>query len=531
MELTFSREDHKPASAARTVVETLAILAVFFVAAGDPVPAVNEPHYLTRFKHYWDPSWCQGDLFLESPDAHLTIVMLAGWVTYFISLPMLAWLGRLTAWTLLAFAWQRLSWRAAPGAWCSVLTAALWVTGMEELHLAGEWVVGGVEAKAFAYGFVLLALRDYLDDRWGRAWVLLGIASALHALVGGWSVLVLLVLWAAYHRQQTPLGKMLPGLVAGGAIALLGVVPPIAMNSGADPAVVAEANQIYVFFRLPHHLALLSMRDDWLYNRAARHAGMLVLLALFSWLVSRQRRHDDPGGRDDAVIRLVRFAWGAATLMLIGFAIEHGLRDHPETAAKLLKYYWFRLSDIAAPLAVAIGLGATLAAALRREQKWSAALLLLLIALPVWHFYGTITSRAQSPLPPADRKVRDFGSWLAACEWARDNSPEGSKFLVPLHSSSFKWRTGRAEVVTYKDVPQDAPHLVEWRQSVEDIYYDTTPDGHRRSIRSLSHLGATRLRELGQKYGADFALTVNYRPVSLPVAYQNAHYTIYDLRD
>ncbi|TWT67724.1 hypothetical protein Pla123a_42800 [Posidoniimonas polymericola] len=537
MKSDYSQDLPNRLSAAARIVEVLLVLTVFFVIGGTPVPGVNEPHYLGRFKHFWDPAWCQGDLFFESPDAHLTVVLLAGWLTHFLSLPAFAWLGRLAAWGVLAFAWQRLSWRVAPLRWCSVLTAALWVTGIEQLHLAGEWVVGGVEAKAFAYAFVLLALKAYLDDCWSRVWVLLGIASALHALVGGWSVLVLLCLWAAYHRRESPLRSMLPGLIAGGAISLLGVLPPILMNRGVDPEVVSQANEIYVFFRLPHHLALLSMRDDWLSNRALRHTWMLVLLACCgALLVLRRRRlapplREDPIQNDDAPLRLVRFAWGAATLMLIGFAIEAGLADHPAAAAKLLKYYWFRLTDVAAPLAAALWLGAALTTAVRGQKRWSAALLLVLLAAPVWHFSTALSARLGKPAPPADRRVADYGSWLEACRWVDENAPPGARFLVPLHSHTFKWRTGHAEVVSYKDVPQDAPHLVQWHATVNDIYYHTNEAGQRRSVRSLSHLGASRLQELGREYGADFALTVNYRPVSLPVAHHNAHYTIYDLRD
>ncbi|MGE3641703.1 MAG: hypothetical protein AB7G28_24385, partial [Pirellulales bacterium] len=40
--------------------EVLLIFIVFFALAGEPVPHVNEPHYLGRTKHFWDPTWCAG---------------------------------------------------------------------------------------------------------------------------------------------------------------------------------------------------------------------------------------------------------------------------------------------------------------------------------------------------------------------------------------------------------------------------------------------------------------------------------------
>src|SRR3990172_2993722 len=92
----------EPQSAAARSIEVLLILLVFFALAGDPVPSVNEPHYLCRLKHYWDPAWCVGDLFLDSPDAHGLFVWSFGWVTRLLTLSATAWVGRVLAWSMLA---------------------------------------------------------------------------------------------------------------------------------------------------------------------------------------------------------------------------------------------------------------------------------------------------------------------------------------------------------------------------------------------------------------------------------------------
>ena len=76
------------AAAARAsgCVEVLLIVLVFFVVAGDPPPHVNEPHYLCRLKHFWNPDWCAGDLFLESTDTQVVFIWTFGWVTRWLSL-------------------------------------------------------------------------------------------------------------------------------------------------------------------------------------------------------------------------------------------------------------------------------------------------------------------------------------------------------------------------------------------------------------------------------------------------------------
>ena len=56
------------------LLEVLLIGLVFFVMAGDPPPGVNEPHYLCRLKHFWNPGWCAGDLFLNVQSLSSVIV-------------------------------------------------------------------------------------------------------------------------------------------------------------------------------------------------------------------------------------------------------------------------------------------------------------------------------------------------------------------------------------------------------------------------------------------------------------------------
>ena len=68
------------------LAEVLLIVLVFFIAAGDPPPHVNESHYLCRLKHFWNPDWCAGDLFLESTDTQVAFIWLFGWVTRWLSL-------------------------------------------------------------------------------------------------------------------------------------------------------------------------------------------------------------------------------------------------------------------------------------------------------------------------------------------------------------------------------------------------------------------------------------------------------------
>ncbi|HTU24037.1 MAG TPA: hypothetical protein VMF30_01490, partial [Pirellulales bacterium] len=238
----------------QAIVEVALIFMVFFIHAAWPVPEVNETHYLTKAKHYWDPTWCPHDLFLDSADAHQVFYWTFGWLTRFLSLPATAWVGRVTTWGLLAWAWQRLSFTLVPRFLWSVLSAALFVTLTSRMHMAGEWVIGGFEAKDVAYVFVFLALAALARERWPAVWLLLGVASAFHALIGGWSVLAAGVAWLSAGRDRPAILRMAPWLALGLLLALPGLIAVLSLNWNVDPAVVREASRIYVFSRLPHHL-------------------------------------------------------------------------------------------------------------------------------------------------------------------------------------------------------------------------------------------------------------------------------------
>lgn len=507
---------------------------VFFVAAGDVAPLLNEAHYLCRLKHFWDPAYCRGDLFLESPDAHFTVVWLFGWVTRLMSLEATAWAGRILSWVLLAVGWQRLVGRITPVAMMAPLAALLLVFTTRQGHFAGEWVIGGFEAKTLAYGLVLFALVEAIDNRWNRAWGLLGVASAFHALVGGWSVVALAM--AAIRAPDRPrLKTMLPGLAIGGVVAMAGVGPALALNVGTPDAVVDEANQTYVFLRLSHHLAPLSKPWEGIVDRGGRHLALLALMATLSFT--------RPRSSSTSLGLITRYAWGAELISLTGLTIELIGWNDPAWAASLLKYYWFRLGDIAASIAVSLLIVEAIARGIEARRAvavWAASLCLLVAggSLAVG-----VAERLETSTSLADSKLVEPAGWVEMCEWIEANTPSDAKFLTPRQGRTFKWHAKRAEIVTYKDVPQDAQSMIAWRERYFDVFrIGTWKNGKPKWTASLALLGAGRLRELGEKYGADYALDqaalsdidrgmpMRRRP-SLPIVHQVGPYTLYDLRE
>jgi hypothetical protein len=498
-------------------IEVALILAVFFVHAGWPAPDINEAHYLGKAKHYWDPSWRHNDFFLNTADAHQVFYWTFGWLTRWLPLAGVAWVGRVACWSLMACGWRRLSEAFAPGPFYCVLSAAVMVALNDRFQLSGEWIVGGLEAKEVAFALVFFALADMVRGRWTRMWLLFGAASAFHVLVGGWSAIAAGVVWLSAGKERPPLGSTLLAWAGAAVLALPGLAPALALTWRADAATVAEASRIYVFERLDHHLVFSSFPPE-----AVKQFAMLVALwALLAWLTPR-----GPAER-----RMWWFVGASLGVAAGGIAITYGLRGHERLAAALLRYYWFRCADAMVPVGAALAAVAYLQASLRARPGWGAIWLLALLLGAGAHLVDVLQFRLTYPSPRADWTVEDPEAWWEICDWARDNTPSDAVFMVPRMAATFGWRTDRAEVVNRKDIPQDAPGLVAWRQRIRDLYWrEADKDGPADWRGSLAALGRDRLIELGAKYGADYVLTSAYPPVSLMrVSPPNAVYAVYKL--
>ncbi len=506
-------------------IEGALIFAVFFVHGGAPSPNTNETYYLAKAKHYWQPDWCAGDMFLESADAHLTFYWTVGWLTNFFPLGTVAWIGRVAAWGLLACAWQRLSSCIVRVRFASALSGALLIWLIHQGNFAGEWVVGGVEGKCFAYAFVFWGLAAMVAGRWRLLWPWFGAAGAFHVLVGGWSVIVAALVWFGERREDRPtLVSMLPALALGLLLALPGLIPALNLTSGVSAEIKSEASQIYVFDRLPHHLAPLAQPG----LVVARHGiSFLFLLCVFALLNHLSR--DSTSRRTNPASRICRFAWWSVAFAAFGLIWELACWNHPALAASLLKYYWFRLADVAVPLAVAMLVCLWLERLVAERRRWAPQALAIAMLLPTLHLVQISATRFQDSTPPADGKMVSPAAWRDACQWVRDNTSPDAVLLVPRLSQSLSWYAERRSVVNWKDVPQDATTLLTWRDRYYDVYWHVDEENLYVPYRSLADQGTARIRKLAKQYGADFLITREYPPLQIPAVYSNAWYTVYDL--
>ncbi|MGC4004126.1 MAG: hypothetical protein QM811_13805 [Pirellulales bacterium] len=526
-----------------------ATFLVFAAHGAWPTPDSNEANYLGKAKHYWNPEWCGQDFYFQSADAHPVFYWTFGWLTLLMPLPAVAWIGRIAVWIGLAIGWQRLSSQLLRRIEFGPLAAATFVLLAERCHMAGEWVVGGIEGKSIAFVFIFFGLAELAAGRWTRVFPLFGAAAAFHVLVGGWAVVAALAAWTVVGRKQIGFVRLLPYLIIGGVLASPSVWYGLRLTRNVDPTIVAEANFLYVVERLPHHLW-----PERFQALIPRHIAVMATTAVlcgvltgFPWTYFRRKPDAEtsidrlnPGGWRAIAV----FFCAAAGIALIGMALPILLKDRPEQLHALMRYYWFRASDAYTPLVCALAAWRCLELLMDWNPSLAVTPLLgmgvLLVwdlgeQIPHWPFDvpGIHAARVDSrPDAVAGKKDFDPADWRATCAWISANTPESAVFLTPRGNKTFKWYAKRAEVVTVKDFPQDAVGIQNWWARLNVLHANPDKSSPRRWLRSPAEKGLDELRRLAGDYGAEYVLIQYLDEVpELPLTplYRQGNFAVYRL--
>ena len=462
-----------------------------------PVPGVNEPHYLSKARHVRDPQWAPRDLFLNSANAHAVFLWVFGIPASVLPLETVAVAGRVIVWLCLAVGWCRLGCVLLRDPLASVAAAGIFLGLSAAGSLSGEWIIGGVEAKGFAWAALWLAMADLLQDRRVRAALWAGLSVSWHPVVGMWGSL------ACVGAGLFTNPRVFPSLSDKGSYgvwllaALPGLVPAVLMLGSADPDVSAEANRIQVIVRLGHHLDPQQFHtSSWILTGVE----LLVLAAALGWLW----RRSDPVWRSFAGV-----LGAALVIALAGLAIGFGPRSYG-----LMKFYPFRLFDGLLPLAVGFALVGVVQTLAVRSVRWAAV-------------GGTIAFVVALILPSPDRKPPAFSEaelrdWKAMGRWISQATPRDALFVTPRYSYAFKWYADRAEYVSNKDMPQDAASLVEWQRRREWI-------SAFRARAWSSGYARPFLDELHKTTGAEYLVAARNVVRSRKPVYANEHFAVYVL--
>jgi hypothetical protein len=547
-------------------VRLFVVVAVFLSFTIDsfaryPVPGPNESHYLCKAKHYWDPEWCRGDLFLSSSNAHLVFFQTFGWLARWCSLETTTIVGRLVGLLILAAGWTALVGVLVPGRWPALWAAWIFLALSALGNLSGEWLVGGIEAKVVAYGLLFGAIAAWIDGhangsqrRILLAGALAGLAISFHPVVGIWGVasaaFASLVRGILLRRATDRPAARWSWYGASAAIVVVLAIPGVIAGLRAAGGSSVVANYIQVYYRLAHHLDPVHFPEwSWIRGRIDQYSpivGRKTVDCLASgwfaygvlacvWLLGRHWM-----SRFEPERWFFWFVTGSALIALCGFLVgwRSGPPEHVQNYLvpwkwldyplrwKFLKLYPFRLFDAMLPIAVSI----TIAGIARRwceracrvpsaRPKRTVPLIWFLCGVPALLACLSPATDARPQMNAAER-----ADWLDACHWIEKNTPSDALILTPTQESwAFKWYAQRPEYVCYKDCPQDGPGIIEWNRRL--LHLSDWTERHLETGYTSADLAT--LRQQGVKY----IVALRLGPFDFQPVYRNATFRIYRVPD
>jgi hypothetical protein len=511
----------------------------------------NEIDVLPLARQFADPTWVPQDWYLnQAPGYRLLFQSMFGWMAATWGFLVTSIVGRLICYSLFAFGLARLGRKLGLTLVLLLLALLLYLhSGCDQFLLdrcpadqgsiAGEWMLGALEAKSVAYSLLPLAIVFMLDGQYRKMALLLGLMTSFHVLVGGWATLTVLG-WLILNRQSVP--KSLPywgsvGLIylvcSGFAIpAVLQQLTAAPVTSSFSPSYVSPS-YVYVFLRLPHHLNPLS----WSLERWIRPVGLLLLLGGSVLILRRYQRSDVSNLETTAnALRLAQFV----IIALIPFGL--GLLIAPlDREGRWLQYYPFRFGDVMLPfgtcLLLACVLERSITGSTHRWFRWGCLVLLslsLLLQMP-----GVYQDMAELRQFPGEDQEATL-AWENLTQWIRRETPKDAIVIShPVDFFNFTWLTERATIAKFKLLPQNPAGIQAWYERLSDLSGEVNPWANATRTKDnpeeidekltagYNQLTTAQVQALMQKYQATYFVTERQHRLDLPIAHRNRRYVLY----
>lgn len=502
--------DRRSDGISKPVAETwlwLGLIALLLLSFGDAHLHPNEPVYLIGPLRLLDPAVLQIDWSVGGdPFATMALPfrLLCAPLWLLSDDPLIvALMGRVLLWLWVIAGFRSLAAAFHLPAWAWSLGLALYISTSRGLS-AGEWIFGGAEQKVACYGAVLFALSALARGRPVAAGAWVGLATAFHIVVGGWSAIALGVASLADLRRlrfQRLVVACLASLAIASPAILLGVrYLASSVAPEAAPQVPPDAShaEILTLLALPHHA------DPVRFLNLRTVIEIPLIFGAVMWLVSRTAPRTNR--------RVLTFFVGTICAVFLA-----GLFARPFEIYEFLVFYPFRVADSLVPMIFWLCVPTTAYGAFQVWRKGDARLdritmaVLVIAALffvvEVRHLvrnsYRTVVSWS-----PAARATR--ASELAIYHEIRALLPADA-IIAAGPCESREWLYGRrALVASRKSVPANA-RVHAWSERIVALQGGEALEPFRGQRceevrRGFSSLPLSRYAFLRDRFGATHAL-------------------------
>jgi hypothetical protein len=410
----------------------------------------GEEHYLSFALQQYDPSWIPNSFtYTEFPGTRLLFQTLTGFFVHQFGFMATAIAGRLIVFVFIGFPLARL-FRLFQ---LNNLTILIIVQGFlltNQSFFADEWILRTFEPKAPAYVFLFWALLFFMFRQYLLMAVALAFSAWFHLLVGGWcmvGVMLVMILSRVPFKQWVSAGVLFAAML----LPLIWYLWPVLMEQVASGE---KMNQVYVYFRLKHHLGLF---DSYAYFVQKHLAGVIVafLVLLVQPLLFKRLRN--PMSR---TLVLLNGTFLALALVFVLLAwIDMQFLD--KAGSMGLTYYPFRMMSVSLFLTIVLGV-VFLKEHCSGFSRWVKYLAGIALTILVVRSVVNIRDLAEDLKP--DHAME------ALVNAAQMVSEPGDVFLL-LHpgypvETSFGRLSQREPYVVFKYVPAGGAKLAEWHRRI-----------------------------------------------------------------
>lgn len=487
---------------------TLLLLGLFAFCWMSVIPFGDELQQFPRALHTLDPAWLSHDLFVGAPQGdHWVFFRFLGGLFWLAGPVWGAVLARIVIWLLLAGSLISLG-RALNFKPLAVILGTALFIAYNQSRIGGETIVGEAIARHLAYPLVLFALSGWIRGRFMFAAVMLGFATAVHVLVGGWATATILGLMFFDERvkvQGWPIRVGCAGVCL--VFSLPGLIPILPFVFGGSQSDTSHADQVFIYFRHSHHLS----PGSWPLLDYLQFAGLFAVFVLMGRAFSPSPQ----------MARLRQFVWVISIVTALALAVGLTLRD-----AFFLKLHPYRFAPPLTALMVGIMLGQLLASLRRPPLRWLAVLSVAVLA--VW-----LAPRGAYHLYQQQRNISDVeASRLDALRWLRLHARDGATVLANPAWADVQWETRCASVTAFKLVPFEASRINEWYRRLTSVVGQPpwSQPGHITQYwiqNAYDAVPPDQLVSMAGQLEADFVIAPAPCIDSDQVPYSNSHYCVY----
>ena len=329
----------------------LSLLIFSYLLVGNM--ADNEVGKLMLAKQLISPDWLSNDWYLSQPQKYQALFQIFfGQSIYNIGFLATSIIGRVIYYSLISLGLVLIAREIKLRLLGLVSAITLFLLSYQGMAIAGEWMIGSLETKGFAYGFIFIAIWLAMKQRYVWMVASLGLATSLHILVGGYATLTFApwLLWKAFQTKSLNLrflrSRTKTILLCTLIYGLTSLFATVALINSLSGIVVVPDSEltptyIYTFLRNSHHLT----PTLWAKIRFPI-IGVYLSTLYWCWQKIKNEKFDAHDNLTSKINgnrnRLLFLELTFFSLIPLFFGLGVSLFD---TQGKILQYYPFRMTS------------------------------------------------------------------------------------------------------------------------------------------------------------------------------------------